>query len=57
MVGVEVEDLDGTLGRVTDAGGELVVERQAVVGVGWHAYVKDSEGNLLGLLQPDVSAS
>ena len=53
---VQVDDLDGTLARVTDAGGELVVERQPIARVGWHAYVKDSEGNLLGVLQPDPAA-
>jgi predicted enzyme related to lactoylglutathione lyase len=54
---VQVDDLDDTLGRVTDAGGEVVVDRQAILGVGWHAYVKDSEGNLLGVMQPDPAAA
>ena len=53
---VQVDDLDGTLARVTDAGGNIVVERQPVAGVGWHAYVRDSEGNLLGVMQSDASA-
>lgn len=53
---VQVDDLDDTLGRVTDAGGEVVVDRQAIPGVGWHAYVKDCEGNLLGVMQPDPAA-
>jgi hypothetical protein len=28
-----------------------------VPGVGWSAYVLDSEGNTIGLFQPDTSAT
>lgn len=29
----------------------------SVPGVGWSAYVLDSEGNTIGLFQPDTSAN
>ena len=28
-----------------------------VTGMGWLAYVKDPDGNILGLLEPDPSAA
>ena len=52
----DVEDLDRALEEATAAGGELALERMPVPGVGWLAYVKDTEGNLLGLMQADSSA-
>lgn len=48
-----VDDLDKTLQRVDEHGGVLVQPKMPVPGVGWSAYVKDSEGNLVGLFQPD----
>ena len=53
----EVEELDAAVEEATAAGGELAVPRMAVTGVGWLAYVKDTEGNMLGLMQPDDSAA
>ena len=51
------EVLDAAVEEVTAAGGELALPRMAVSGVGWLAYVKDTEGNMLGLMQPDASAA
>ncbi|HET9482540.1 MAG TPA: VOC family protein [Xanthomonadales bacterium] len=53
---VGVEDLDAILARVESLGGRQVVDRMQVPGVGWLAYVHDSEGNILGLLQPEPMA-
>ncbi len=52
----EVEELDAAVEEATAAGGELAVPRMAISGVGWLAYVKDTEGNVLGLIQRDESA-
>jgi predicted enzyme related to lactoylglutathione lyase len=54
---VAVDDLDGAIERAMDAGGAMAVPRMTVPGVGHLAYVNDTEGNLLGLLQRDVSAT
>jgi predicted enzyme related to lactoylglutathione lyase len=54
---VEIQDLDGTLTRVTDAGGQVVVPRSPIPGVGWFAQFADPEGNLFGLMQPDADAA
>jgi hypothetical protein len=28
-----------------------------IPGIGWLAYIKDTDGNMLGLLQPDEAAA
>ena len=46
---VDVANLEETLKAVNEAGGTTVTERQAVGEMGFTAYFKDSEGNLVGL--------
>ena len=46
-----VENLDATLEKVQAAGGQVVAGKKEVAGMGWYAYVKDSEGNIIGLWQ------
>lgn len=53
---VEVSDLDGYLTKAAGLGAEAAVPKMPIPGVGWLAYVKDTEGNILGLMQPDPSA-
>lgn len=53
----DVDDLDRAVEEAAAAGGELALPRTAVTGVGWLAYVKDTEGNLLGLMEADSSAA
>ena len=54
---VEVDDLDAHLAKVEGAGGKTVVPKMPVPGVGWLAYCKDTEGNIVGLMQPDKAAA
>jgi len=49
---IGVEDLDGSIEAVESAGGEIVVPKMEVPGVGWLAYFKDTEGNIFGMIQP-----
>lgn len=49
---LQVEDLADAERRVPAAGGEQVVARDEVPGVGQLAYFKDTEGNIFGALQP-----
>jgi uncharacterized protein len=49
---VQVDDLADTDRRVAAAGGQQVVERDEIPGVGHLAYFKDTEGNVFGALQP-----
>ena len=46
---IDVENLEETLKAVNEAGGTTVSERQAVGDMGFTAYFKDTEGNLIGL--------
>ena len=39
------------------AGGSIAVPKMAVPGIGWLAYVKDTEGNILGVMQADSAAA
>jgi predicted enzyme related to lactoylglutathione lyase len=54
---VDVEDLNGLLSRLEQLGGSLALPRMPVPGIGWLAYVKDTEGNILGLMQSDPTAA
>jgi uncharacterized protein len=54
---VQVESLEQTLARNEALGGELAMPRMPVTGMGWLAYVKDPDGNVLGLLEPDPAAA
>lgn len=53
----EVPSLDEALARVTALGGSVALDRMAVAGVGWLAYLKDTEGNIFGLMQNDPAAA
>lgn len=43
------DDIDADLARVTEHGGEVVAGREPVADMGFAAYFKDSEGNVVGL--------
>jgi predicted enzyme related to lactoylglutathione lyase len=54
---IDVADLGQTEKAVLVAGGQQVLERMAVPGIGWLAYFKDPEGNILGAMQSDPTAA
>lgn len=54
---VDVDDLDAFVARAEAEGASIALPKMAVPGVGWLAYVKDSEGNILGMMQEDRSAA
>jgi predicted enzyme related to lactoylglutathione lyase len=49
-------DIDASIAKSTELGGILAVPKMQIPGVGWLAYVKDPEGNIFGMLQPDSAA-
>ncbi|MEP6815836.1 MAG: VOC family protein [Marmoricola sp.] len=51
VVTVDVDDIDAALAKIEELGGTTVLGRQDVGGMGWTAYFKDAEGNLMGLWQ------
>jgi len=54
---VDVPSVYDHVERVTAAGGSVVMPRMAIPGIGWHAYCKDTEGNLFGIIENDPEAS
>lgn len=54
---LDVADVDDCVSRAPANGGTLALPRMAIPGVGWLAYIKDSEGNILGLMQQDPAAA
>lgn len=53
---MDVEDLDATTAVVESAGGQCVVPKMPVPGIGWLAYFKDLDGHIFGAMQPDPAA-
>lgn len=45
-------DIDGMLSRATEAGGAVLSEKAFMENIGWVAFIKDSEGNRIGIHQP-----
>ena len=50
---VQVADLDASLSRALELGGDVALERMTLPHVGAVVYVHDTEANVLGLFQPD----
>ena len=53
----DVPDLDARLARVPTLGGSIAVPKMPIPGIGWLAYAKDTEGNILGMMQADPAAA
>ena len=53
---IDVLSIDESIKKVTKNGGEIIVPKMAVPGVGWMAYFKDPQGNVFGIMQRDESA-
>jgi predicted enzyme related to lactoylglutathione lyase len=46
-------DIDGMVARAVEAGGSVVRDKAFMgPGIGWLAYIRDSEGNRIGIQQP-----
>jgi predicted enzyme related to lactoylglutathione lyase len=53
---VQVPAIDEYIGKIIAAGGPIVVPKMPIPGIGWLAYFKDTEGNIVGVMQPDAAA-
>ncbi len=51
-----VPSVDAACAAVEKAGGQVVVPKMPIPGVGWLAYFKDPEGNIHGVMQDDDAA-
>ena len=50
-VAVVVPDLEKTIKKITAAGGSVIMDPKRVGEMGLYAYVKDTEGNTIGVWQ------
>ncbi len=46
-----VQDIDASLEKVVAAGGSVAMPKQEIAGMGYYAYIKDTEGNIIGVWQ------
>ncbi|MDX1418349.1 MAG: VOC family protein [Rubricoccaceae bacterium] len=53
----QVDDLDATVEAALAAGATIGVEKMAVPGVGYLAYLHDPQGNIVGVMQSDPAAA
>lgn len=51
VVTIDVDSIDAYLEKVTQAGGPVLVPKGEVPHMGFFAYFKDTEGNVVGLWQ------
>ena len=49
VITVDVESIDVALERITELGGSTLVPKQPIGEMGFTAYAKDTEGNVIGL--------
>ena len=48
---VDIENIDETIKKIEENDGELVEEKMEIPETGTMAYVRDTEGNIFGLMQ------
>jgi len=53
---VDVDDVQEVVKKAEANGGTILRPKHAVPGVGWLAYIQDSEGIVTGVMQEDPSA-
>jgi uncharacterized protein len=53
---IEVKSIDKTIVQIKDHGGKILFDKSAIPGVGYYAQFEDTEGNILGLLEPNKKA-
>ena len=53
VITVNVDNIDATAKKVIKQGGKLVGKKSKVGDMGYAAYIKDSEGNIIGLWQDE----
>ncbi len=51
VITIEVDDIDEALREVASHGGKITVKKMPVGDIGFSAYFKDPEGNIMGLFQ------
>lgn len=53
---IDVKGMDALLQKVESGGGAIVMPKTAMAGIGYLCYFKDTEGNLMGMMESDPLA-
>ena len=53
---INVEDIDDAIEKIGEMDGEIVFPKTVISGVGYLAYFRDPEGNVLGMMQNESEA-
>jgi predicted enzyme related to lactoylglutathione lyase len=53
---IEVPSLDEYTSKITSKGGQILIPKMPILGVGYFATCMDTEGNIFGMMQMDDSA-
>ena len=53
---VDVPNPESYIKRITTNGGKVVMPKTQIPGVGYFAYCQDTEGNVFGIIQSDMTA-
>ncbi len=56
VVTMQVDDYDATERKILEAGGQTALPKYALPGMAWQGYYLDTEGNTIGIHQPDEQA-
>ena len=51
---IEVDDLAEAIQKVNQTGGRIIGQPQEIPGTGLFVYFADTEGNIVGMMQPSV---
>ncbi len=53
---ISVDNIDDALAKTEQLGGAVLMPKMPIKGIGWNCVVKDTEGNIFGMLQEDSKA-
>jgi len=53
---IQVSDVDAAMAQGLALGGTTALPKMPIPGVGWLAYLKDTEGNIFGITHEDAGA-
>jgi predicted enzyme related to lactoylglutathione lyase len=54
---IEVASVDQIMKSAQETGATIALPKMPIPGMGWLAYLKDTEGNIFGIMQADSSAN
>ena len=53
---ITVPSVDNFSDKIVENGGQLIIPKMAIPGVGWFAQCTDTEGNVFGIIEMDNTA-